>query len=152
MYRWFKILTITAFAIFFIVKLYYCKGIKAPAPHGIHGEYALTSNPPIYTTNGITKDAIIKVLVKENLVVKSGRLNDYDASWDSLRYLIGNIPCGEQKIEAYIEFKDKKAVNTTFQILWFNAEPTKDNNEYQKRTENYYKCFEALLNKNKLVK
>jgi len=152
MYRWLKIFTSSVFTIFIVVNLYCCKGIKAPAPDGIHGEYSFTSNTPVYTANGITKDSILKALIKENLVVKSGRLNDYDASWDSLRYLIESIPCGEQKIEAYVEFKDKKAANTTFQVLWFNAPPTKDHNEYQKRTQNYYKCFEFLLNKNELIK
>ncbi len=152
MYHRLKIFTAAAFSIFIVVKLYCCKGIKAPAPHGIHGEYSFTSNTPVYTANGITKDSILRALAKENLVIKTGRLNDYDAPWDSLRYLIGGIPCGGQRVEAYVEFKDKRVANTAFQVLWFNAKPTKDNNEYQERTENYYKCFESLLNKKNLIR
>lgn len=150
----FKVLKISiglAIAIFVVVKLYCCRGIKAPAPYGIHGEYSLVSTPT-YTANGVEKDSLLKLLTKENLIVKNGRVNDYDPPWDSLRYLVANIPCDEEKIEAYIEFKDKRARNTTFQVLWFNAEPTRDNKEYEKRAEKYFKCFESLLRKNQLIK
>jgi len=151
-YRNIKIIIGLAIPVFVIVKLSCCRGINAPAPLGIHGEYSLTSNVPIYKTNNINKDSVLKILSKENLNIKTGKFNDYGAPWDSLRYLIGNIPCDKQLIEAYIEFKDKRATNTTFKVLWFNATPTKDDKIYQKLTDSYYKCFESFLRKHNAIK
>lgn len=146
-----KIIIGLAIAVFVIVKLSYCRGIMAPAPLGIHGIFSSISYDPNYQTT-MSMDSILMLLEKKNITIKTGRLNDYDAPWDSLRYVLGNIPCDKQQIEAYIEFKDKRATNTTFKVLWFNAEPTKDDKEYRKRTEAYYECFEALLKTNNLIK
>jgi hypothetical protein len=134
-----------------LVGVYCCTGIKTPAPLGVHGEYSSISYNPNYQAS-MSKDSFLLMLSKENVEIKSGRLNNYDPPWDSLRYVLGNIICDNQEIEAYIEFKDKKATNRTFKVFWFNAAPTKDDKIYEKLTANYYNCFEALLKKNNLIK
>lgn len=150
-YKGLKIFIGLAIIVFLAVKLYCCKGIMAPAPSGIHGHYSSATYDPEYKTK-MSVDSFLTVLKKDGMIIKSGRLNDYDPPWDSLRYLIGNIPCDKQQIEAYIEFKDKRATNTTFKVMWFNAPPTKDDKIYQKLTESYYKCFESLLKSHNLIK
>ncbi len=146
-----KYIIVLIFTALILVGIYCCTGIKTPAPLGIHGEYSSISYTPNYQTN-MSKDSLLLILAKENVTIKSGRLNNYDPPWDSLRYVLGNITCDNQKIEAYIEFKDKRATNTTFQVFWFNATPTKDDKIHEKLTTNYYQCFEALLKKNNLIK
>lgn len=124
---------------------------KTPAPKGIHGEYALTNNSPIYQTN-LNKDSLLLKLTEEKLIVKPGQLDNYGAPWDSLRYLIDQIPCNQQKIEAYIEFFDSGRANTKFRVLWFNASTTTNNEVYEQLTRNYYECFEKLLKKYGIIK
>lgn len=136
-----------------LIKLIGCLGIKSKAPKGIHGEFTLESSTSEYIANGLTKDSVLEILMQENLRVKNGRLNDYDAPFDSLRYLIGEIRCGNnEQIEAYIEFKDKTSKNTSFKIIWFNANPTKNDSEYDLRTKEYYDCFETLMKRCKIIK
>jgi len=133
-------------AIISLVSIYSCK-FKSPAPAGIHGEYSLTPDSYVYQANGINKDSVLSIFKMNDLKVTGGKLNNYDAPWDSLRYLIGNIPCDTQNIEAYIEFTDKKALN-----IWFNATPTDDDEKYEKLAKGYYECFEALLKKSGIIK
>lgn len=127
-----------------------CRGFR-PAPLGIHGIYSRI-NDSVYKTNNLCKDSILDILKSKNLIIKKEYLHKYDPPWDSLRYLISNIPCNLKYIEAYVEFHDKKSNNTTFRILWFNSTPTNDDKLYKKRTEAYYKCFELLLKENNIVK
>ncbi len=145
------LITTGIFTLLLIIYLFCFVGFMKPAPRGIHGNYSLDSSQ-VYTLNEITKDSILKVFSKEKLLVKSGRLNNYDVPWDSLRYYVGNINCDNEIIEAFIDFEDKKAINTTMKILWYNAEPTEDDDEYQKRAERYCNCFDAFLKRKKLVK
>jgi hypothetical protein len=149
-YKEIKILLKLSMSIVFVAKIYCCTGIMAPAPNGIHGTYAVV-NPPVYEINGLTKDSMLIAFAKGNLIINSGRLNNYDPPWDSLSYLISNIYCGREKIEAYIEFSNKSDTNTTLKLVHFNALPTKDNEEYKKRVENYYKCFEDLLSTLRII-
>ena len=121
--------------------------IMKPAPPGIHGHYSLADYDPVYKTK-YDKDSLLKQLETDNLLIKSGRLNDYDPPWDSLRYLIGNVRCDTQNIEPYIEFRREKQNGfTTFRILWINATPNEnyDTTLYQTMTREYYNCFEAIL-------
>lgn len=122
-----------------------------PAPMGVHGQYSLLEETT-YKTNNLNKDSILKVLKLNDLTIKEGRLNKYDAPWDSLRYIIGNINCNTQIIEACIEFQDKNSINATFKVLWFNAVPTNDDSVYKMRVKEYSQCFEAILKKNNLIK
>jgi hypothetical protein len=145
-----KVIIGLVIAFFAIWELSCCRGIMAPAPLGIHGHYSSTSDTPNYQV-GIGIDSILMLFSKANITIKTGRLNDYDAPWDSLSYVLSDIPCDKQQIEAYIEFKDKTA-NTTFRVLWFNAAITKDDKLYQKLTESYYKCFESFLRGHNLIK
>ena len=95
-------------------------GIMSPAPLGIHGIYSMVLNDRIYKVKA-PKDSILHVFEKEGLLVSKDRLNQYDPPWDSLRYLIGNVNCGNQKIEPYIEFeKLKRDGCTVFRVLWIN--------------------------------
>ena len=137
-----------AIVIIVILQLFSC----TPAPHGIHGLYELDSNKNIYQANNLCKDSFLNVLVKEHIAVKPDTSLKYGAPWDSLRYLLGNIPCDSQHIEAYVEFKDKRANNVTFRLLWFNATPTKDDKIYQKLAESFYKCFDSFLKGHNLIK
>ena len=150
-FKGYKILIGLAIITFIVVRLCCCKGIMTPAPSGIHGHFSAGTYEPNYETT-ISVDSFLTILKHDKIIIESGRLNDYDPPWDSLRYILGNITCDKEKIEAYIEFKDKRASNTTLQVIWFNAVPTMDNEEYKKRAENYYQCFEALLKKNNLIK
>lgn len=121
--------------------------IMKPAPPGIHGHYSLDQHNPVYKTKH-DKDSLLNMLRLEGLVIKSGRLHDYDPPWDSLRYLVDNIQCDTQKIEPYIEFQREKQNDfTTFSILWINATPNEsyDTMLYQTMTKKYYNCFEAIL-------
>lgn len=143
-YNKIKILLKLSILIVFLAKIYCCTGIMAPAPNGTHGTYTVV-NPHIYEINGLTKDSLLTAFAKRNLIINSGRLNNYDPPWDSLSYLISNIYCGREKIEAYIEFSKKSDTNRTLKLVHVNALPTKDDEEYENRVENYYKCFEDLL-------
>ncbi len=127
-----------------------CKGFGY-APHGHSGCYSRI-NDSIYKTTNLCKDSILSILESKNLVIKTGRLQSYDPPWDSLRYVISNIPCDTGSVEAYIEFNDKKSHNATIRILWFNSTPTEDDSLYLKRTEVYYRCFELLLKENNITK
>ena len=119
--------------------------IMKTAPRGIHGLYSLADYDPLYKTN-YDKDTLLLELQKEGLLIKSGRLNDYDPPWDSLRYLIDNITCDTQKIEPYIEFRREKQNGfTTFRILWINATPNENDDLYRTLTKKYYGCFETIL-------
>lgn len=124
--------------------------ILAPAPSGVHGEYSLNS-AKIYQTNK-SRDSVLFIFKKNGLVIKTGRLNYYDAPWDSLRYRIEKFSCGDDLIEAYIEFEKKKNSGSSFKVLWFNGPPTEDENNYSQRTQKYYKCFENFLQLNGIVK
>jgi hypothetical protein len=115
-----------------------------PAPAGIHGTYSSTSYNPTYKAPD-SKDSLLILLEDGKMLVRSGRLNSYDPPWDSLRYLIGNIQCDTGRIEAYIEFLDKKEPQSTFRVLWFNATPTTDDKIYDRLTNTYYQCFEREL-------
>jgi hypothetical protein len=126
--------------------------IMKPAPPGIHGLYSSDDRDAIYKTN-LHKDTLLHELDKEGLVIKSGRLHDYDPPWDSLRYLIDNITCDTQRIEPYIEFrKDRANGLTTFKILWINATPnlSYDTAVYWTLTRKYYNCFDAILKRHKV--
>jgi hypothetical protein len=121
--------------------------IMKPAPEGIHGLYSLADYDPIYKTKD-DKDSLLKYLQMDGLIVKSGRLNDYDPPWDSLRYLVDNIRCDTQNIEPYIEFhKEKQNGFTTFRILWINSTLNEnfDSTLYRTLTKSYYNCFETIL-------
>lgn len=72
-----------AIAVILIVISYCCKGIMTPAPKGIHGQYSSTSDTLSYQAI-VSIDSILKLLTKEKIFIKNGRLNDYDAPWDSL--------------------------------------------------------------------
>src|SRR5689334_9457942 len=117
-------LILTVAIIFLISPLKYV-AIMRLAPPGIHGLYSLADYDLVYKTK-YDKDTLLSDLAKDGLVIKSGRLHDYDPPWDSLRYLIDNITCDKQKIEPYIEFhREKQKGFTTFRILWINAAPNK---------------------------
>lgn len=119
-----------------------------PAPPGIHGLYSSDYDPVYKTTDD--KDSLLHDLEREGILVKSGRLHDYDPPWDSLRYVIGNIRCDTQLIEPYIEFfRGKQEGFTSFRILWINAAPNKsyDTTLYNNLTKKYYDCFEAILSR-----
>lgn len=121
--------------------------IGKPAPPGIHGLYSLYDYNPVYKTKH-DKDSLLNLLKVDGLVIKSGRLHDYDAPWDSLRYLIDNIRCDTQIIEPYIEFQREKQNDfTTFKILWINATSNEsyDTILYQTMTKKYFNCFETIL-------
>lgn len=123
--------------------------IMKPAPPGIHGNYSITGYDPVYKTSN-EKDSLLQRLEKDGLEIKSGRLHDYDPPWDSLRYVIGNIPCGTEKIESYIEFsKEKQDSLTTFRVLWMNAAPNEsyDTALYNTMARKYYDCFETILSR-----
>ena len=121
--------------------------IMKPAPRGIHGLYSLAGYDPIYKSK-YDKDSLLKYLKTDSLLIKSGRLHDYDPPWDSLRYLIDNVHCDTQTIEPYIEFhRQKQNGFTVFRILWINATPIEsyDTTLYQTLTKKYYDCFEKIL-------
>ncbi len=127
-------------------------GIMKPAPPGIHGLFLSADYDPLYKTK-YDKDSLLKYLEKDGLQIKSGRLNDYDPPWDSLRYLVDNIRCDTQNIEPYIEFhKEKQNGFTTFRILWINATPNEsyDTTLYQTLTKKYYDCFETILQRHEV--
>jgi len=118
-----------------------------PAPPGIHGLYSLVDYDPVFKTK-YEKDSLLEQLETDGLIIKSGRLHDYDPPWDSLRYLIDNVRCETQNIEAYIEFRRTKQDSfTTFRILWINAAPNEsyDTTLYETLTKKYYNCFETIL-------
>jgi hypothetical protein len=126
--------------------------IMKPAPPGIHGLYSLADYDPVYKIK-YDKDSLLKHLETDGLLIKSGRLNDYDPPWDSLRYLIDNIRCDTQSIEPYIEFRREKQNGlTTFRILWINAAPNEsyDTTLYQAMTKKYYNCFETILRRHEV--
>src|SRR5579875_3593798 len=117
--------------------------IMKPAPPGIHGLYSLANYDPVYKTKH-DKDSLLKQLEIDGLIIKSGRLHDYDPPWACLRYLIDNLRCDTQNIEPYIEFRKEKQNNlTTFRILWINATPNEsyDTTVYQTMSKKYYNCF-----------
>ena len=118
----------------------------APAPSGIHGVYS-SSSPKNYQLNK-SKDSVLSVFIEKGLLIKMGKLNDYDAPWDSLRYGIDRIKCDKDLIEAYIEFAKS---GSSFRILWFNGSPTEDERIYNLRVEKYYYCFEKFLKANNLI-
>lgn len=120
--------------------------IMAPAPSGIHGTYS-SNSPRNYELNK-SKDSVIAIFERNGLSIKTGKLNDYDAPWDSLRYGINKFPCDKDIIEAYIEFAKSGA---SFKILWFNGSPTDDERIYNLRVEKYYYCFESFLKANNLI-
>ena len=125
-------------------------GIMSPAPLGVHGIYSFVQCDRMYKVK-IQKDSLLHAFKKEGFIVSADRLNKYDPPWDSLRYLISNIYCGNQKIEPYIEFKKEKSDGfTLFQILWINAAPNMsyDTNIYKMLTIKYYNCFEDILKRN----
>ena len=127
-------------------------GIMTPAPLGIHGIYSLETSDRIYKSR-FQKDSLLHMLEKEGLIIKADRLNKYDPPWDSLRYLIGNVYCGNQSIEPYIEFKkDKEDGYTIFQVLWINAAPNAsyDTNVYKTLTIKYFRCLEEVLKRNNI--
>lgn len=128
---------------------YSCKGFGY-APHGHSGCYRRITDS-IYKTNNLCKDSILKILASKDLIIKSGRLQSYDPPWDSLRYIISNIPCDTDKIEAYIEFNDKDSKNATIKILYFESTPTEDDSLYVRKTEAFYKCFEQILKENNIT-
>lgn len=134
-----------------IFLLFSCRGFMKPAPIGVHGQYSLLEETS-YKTNNLSKDSILKILMLNDLSIKEGRLNKYDPPWDSLRYIIGNINCNAQLIEACVEFQDKNSITSTFKVLWFNAIPTNDDSVYKIRAKEYYQCFEAVLKKNNIIK
>lgn len=127
-----------------------CNRFMKPAPEGEHGLYSKLNNPVYQSTN--SKDSLLLILKEKHLIIQEGRINKYDAPWDCFRYFISNINCDSQQIEAYIEFQDKKATNATFRVLWFKSVPTNDDSIYNKRTANYYQCFESLLKNCILIK
>jgi hypothetical protein len=137
LYKRIAVLGALAFAVFIIVRLQHCRGFLSPAPLGTHGAYSL-SRDLVYTANKMTKDSVLEIFTADGLDIK------FDQPTGSGRCLVNNIPCNGVKIEAYIEFLDKPGTDAKFKVLWFNAESTDDDEEYQKRAEDYYECFEAL--------
>ena len=136
-------------ATIFIVFLINFQQETSPAPPGIHGEYSINELNGYYLTN-FNKDTLLKRLKLEGLIIKSGRINDYDPPWDSLRYLVDNIKCGNQKIKAYIEFgKVDHDSLTHFRILWINgpANTSKDTLIYNNIARKYYSCFGEIFKK-----
>lgn len=126
--------------------------INKPAPLGIHGRFLAIDYNPLYKAK-YGKDSLLKCLEKDGLLIKSGRLNNYDPPWDSLRYLIGNIHCDTQIIEPYIEFnKEEHNGLTTFRILWINSSPNEsyDSTVYETLTHKYYHCFETILKRHEV--
>src|SRR5689334_1869962 len=83
-----------------------CRGFMAPAPAGIHGVYLSDTYHPTYKAPAF-KGSLLKAFEAGQIIVKRERLHSYDPPWDGLRYLIGNIRCDTEDIEAYIEFSDK---------------------------------------------
>lgn len=146
-----KEIKLLLFAIILIVILVdcSCKGLGY-AHHGHSGCY-LRINDSIYKTNNLSRDSILSILKSKNLIIKTGRLQSYDPPWDSLRYVISNIPCDTNKTEAYIEFNDKHSNMTTIKILYFISTPTEDDTVYLKKTEAFYKCFELILKENNIT-
>jgi len=125
-----------------------------PAPRGIHGIYSSANYDRVYKTK-LHKDSLLVDLEKEGLIIKSGRLHDYDAPWDSLRYLIDSVTCDTQRIEPYIEFfKEKQNGLTCFKIIWINAAPnlSYDTSVVPILTKKYYDCFEDILKRHEVTK
>lgn len=145
-----KFVSIGLLALLVFLFIYYAFDIlkiKRPAPPGIHGLYSLHENDRTYTTT-FDKDSLLKFLETDGFEIKSGRLNDYDPPWDSLRYLIDNIKCDALIIEPCIEFhKVKENGFTEFRILWIYAAPNESNDTtlYHALTHKYYDCFESIL-------
>lgn len=137
------------FLIIFLIGLS-CRGFRQ-APLGIHGIYSRNTDS-LYKTNNLCKDSVLSILKRQDLVIKKELLHEYDQTWDSLRYLISNIPCGSEHIEAYIEFQDKKSTNTSFRILWFNSKPINDDSLYMEKTKYYYMCFEKILKNSRITR
>jgi len=123
------------------------------APEGAQGFYNIGGRDSTSCLlKNVTKDIFFSALRKEGLVVKSDRLHDYDPPWDSIHYVISDIYCDHQIIDAYIEYNDKQTVDKRLIILGFKAKPTYDNNLYFILVERYYHCFKSLLRKNNLIK
>lgn len=121
-----------------------CRGFIAPAPAGIHGNYSSASFYSTYKAL-VSKDSLLKTLEASKIFVRSGRLNSYDPPWDSLSYILGNIPCDTGHVEAYIQFSDKNERQSTFHVLWFNASPTTNDEDYDWLTKRYYNCFDEIF-------
>lgn len=134
LYKRLAVLGIVALLIFAGVGLKNCRGLLAPAPLGIHGHYSLDTDVS-YTIDNTTVDTFLGVFSKQGFVVR----NQY-TGW---RYLVGNIPCDQTKIEAYIEFDTTTAV-ASFKVLWLNAEPTEDDEEYKRLAKTYFDCFDTI--------
>ena len=149
-----RILIWLVFIVLISTSWHYCRFL-APAPqgvHGIYGRYGRESDFSTYQIKNVTKDEFLDVLIKNGIIVKGERLNDYDPPWDSLRYILDHIPCDKLPLEAYIEFADKKNVNTTFNVIWCKSEPTMNEKEYLKIEAQCYSCFESFLRKYNLIK
>lgn len=134
-----------------IASIYTCnfRRIKDHAPSGVHGLYSLNKER-VFVTN-ISKDSVILLLATSGITINSGRLNEYDPPWDSLRYVFGNIICQGQNIKAYVEFSLKSIQPTTFKLIWIKSEPNINESEYNRITARYYECFEQILKENNII-
>jgi hypothetical protein len=147
-YDWIVIIALVGLLIFFFKD---CRGFMAPAPAGIHGTFSSSSYNPTYKAP-VYKDSLLKAIAASQIIVRSGRLHSYDPPWDSLSYLLSNIPCDTGHVEAYIEFSNKKESQSTFRVLSFNASPIKDDEDYDRLTKHYYNCFETVLENYHVIK
>lgn len=123
------------------------------APLGIHGHYD-TADDKLYKIQRFSKDSVLAVFREEGCVIM---LDLYGGSkytpppQDSTRYTIKGLSCWKDSVNAYIEFGKDSCENTTLYVLWFDAAPTKDDEEYIILAKNYQYCFECLLKKHKLI-
>jgi hypothetical protein len=150
----FTLLALVLAGLIFCVK-YFSKqfDIMKPAPQGINGLYKLSGYQDLLYTTKLNKDTLLAGLEKDGLSIKRGKLNTYDAEWDSLRYLISNITCDTLRIEPYIEFqRDIKKDVLSFRILWINGTPnlSYDTTVYNSLAKKYYDCFEAILKRHEV--
>jgi hypothetical protein len=128
------------------VTLFTCniRSFKNPAPSGIHGHYSLTGDLATYSTT-LSKDSVLHLFANNGLTVNNGRLNEYDPPWEGLRYVIGNVNCQRQAVDAYVEFSSKKIKPTTFKVIWIKSEPNLKENDYNRLAEKYHKCFRVIM-------
>lgn len=139
-----KIVTIVSVILIVFLGVRALRNVRflAPAPKGIHGQYSLDAVALVFKARATELGEFLSNL---------NGLNLSTSELGNSRYLIGGIPCDGKEIEAYVEFDSVKISPVEMKVLWINADPTEDDDEYETLTRVYNGCLEAVLKKNNLV-